>query len=104
MKREDAIGLLGIGAWLLGVLFIVCGLAGVFNTPEAAKAEPYVAQEPHAQCTLEYPRGFTYPRVTTKVTKQGKKAVITTVPNELPACTGGDLQSTWRVCTPRRYV
>lgn len=102
--ESNAIGLLGIGAWLLGVIFIACGIGGIFNLPEPAKAEPYVAQETHAQCTPEYPRGFTFPRVIAKVTKQGKKTVITMVPNELPTCTGGDLQSTWRVCTPRRYV
>jgi uncharacterized ferredoxin-like protein len=88
MDREsNAVGLIGIGAWLLGVIFVVCGLCGVFNTAHQVKPEePLVTQGP--QCTLVYPRGF-------KLQKETKKI------SSSKTCTNGEFGSTWRACTPR---
>jgi hypothetical protein len=38
-------------------------------------------------CTIEYPRGYHVPKGTKK--------------KPLKICTGGDLQSTWRICVSR---
>jgi hypothetical protein len=76
MDADNRIGLLGIGAWLLGVIFIAMGLAGVFDAAQAADGP---------QCTTVYPRGFKVPKVS----------------KASPTCSGGDLQATWRICTPR---
>jgi hypothetical protein len=72
---KNAIGLLGIGAWLLGVIFIAMGLAGAFDAAQAADGP---------RCTTVYPRGFTVPKV-----------------SKSPTCSGGDIQATWRKCTLR---
>lgn len=91
MKREDTIGLLGIGMWLLGVLFVVCGLAGVFDLPPGIKANcvtPVAAKAPKVTKAPAAPKP-----------QWGLQEYF-----PLPTCTGGDLQSTWRVCTPRFYV
>lgn len=105
---DNRIGLLGVAAWLLGVIFVACGIGGIFNLPEdQVKPEvhvAYVAQTLNPSCTIEYPRGFAYPRTTTGTVKLGKKQFTVTVSKEPPTCTGGELQSTWRICTPRLSV
>jgi hypothetical protein len=79
-----SIGLLGVAAWLVGVVFVGAGQLGTFDPPPAAPS--IVTYGP--RCTFAYPRGLN-PRVIAKVTKQPK------------TCTDGDLQVTWRGCTLR---
>jgi hypothetical protein len=84
MNDGTSIGLLGIALWLVGVVFVGAGQLGTFDPPQAAPS--VVTSGP--RCTFAYPRGFN-PWVIARVTKQPK------------TCENGDLQSTWRGCTPR---
>jgi hypothetical protein len=86
MNDGTSIGLLGIALWLVGVVFVGAGQLGTFDPPAVKVAPSVVTSGP--RCTFAYPRGLN-PRVLAKVTKQPE------------TCVNGDLQSTWRGCTPR---
>jgi hypothetical protein len=79
-----SIGLLGVAAWLVGVVFVGAGQLGTFDPPPAAPS--VVTSGP--RCTFAYPRGLDLWAIA-KVTKHPE------------TCENGDLQSTWRGCTPR---
>jgi hypothetical protein len=80
-------GLLGIAAWLIGVVFVGSGQLGIWDAAPAKVTAPSVTVS-GPQCTLAYPRGLT-PGTIARVTKRPK------------TCTDGDLQVTWRGCTLR---
>jgi hypothetical protein len=82
-----SIGLLGVAAWLVGVVFVGAGQLGTFDPPPV-KAR---VETTGPRCTSEYPRGLN-PRALVRVTKK------------LKTCTGGDLQSSWRDCVSRFNV
>jgi hypothetical protein len=84
MKQDGTtIGLLGVAAWLIGVVFVGAGQLGTFDPPPMVKIETS-----GPRCTFAFPRGMT-PGAIARVTKKPK------------TCTDGDLQVTWGKCALR---